>query len=153
MDEIRKDRTEIVKAVADECIAMRVRFVSRAITGLYDRALRRLDIKIGQASVLVFLTVHGESGPGDIGKALRMEKSTVSRNLDRMRKKGWIEISAGPDAVSQTIRITGKGSDLLAAVHGEWQKAQESARGLLGEDGVAAVESLYRIVSKGPASR
>ena len=84
MDKDSKDRIEIAKAVAAGCIAVRVRLVSRAITGVYDRALRKLNIKIGQASILVFLTLHGESSPGEIGKALMMEKSTVSRNLDRL---------------------------------------------------------------------
>ena len=138
-----KESVKVAEAVAAECIAVRVRFVSRVITNLYDRALQRLDIKINQASILVFLTVHGGSSPGDIGKGLRMEKSTVSRNIDRMRKKGWIEIGLRDDGLSQVIRVTGKGSTLLAAAHVEWAKAQEAARGLLGEEGVRSVGKLY----------
>ena len=54
-----------------------------------------------------------------------MEKSTVSRNLDRMRKKGWIEITNRDDGPSQVIGVTEKGAKLLAAVHAEWEKAQK----------------------------
>jgi DNA-binding MarR family transcriptional regulator len=148
MDE--KETTRMAKAAAAECIAVRVRFVSRVITNLYDRALQQLDIKVNQASILVFLTVHSGSSPSDIGKGLRMEKSTVSRNVDRMRKKGWIEIGARDDGLSQVIRVTEKGSKLLAVVHVEWAKAQKAARELLGQEGVRSVQTLYDTLSQTP---
>lgn len=147
----RKKMVETVKGVADECIAFRVRFASRVITNLYDRALHHLDIKINQVSILVFLTVNGGSGPGDIVRGLRMDKSTVSRNIERMRKKGWIEIGAGHDGVRQTITVTEKGVGLLAKVHVEWMKAQESARAVLGEEGVRAAQTLFEAVKPVPS--
>ncbi len=143
-----KETIEAAKAVSAECIAVRVRFVSRVITNLYDRALQKLDIKVNQASILVFLTVNSGSSPGDVGKGLRMEKSTVSRNVDRMRRKGWIEVTDRDDGHSQVIRVTEKGAKLLAAVHVEWEKAQKAARELLGEDGVRSVQTLYDTLSQ-----
>jgi DNA-binding MarR family transcriptional regulator len=137
---------KLAKTVADECIALRVRFLSRVITSLYDRALQPLGIKINQATILVFLELSGESGPSDIGDFLQMEKSTVSRNLERMRKKGWIGVRSGADGVSQVITMTAKGRKLLAAFHKEWVKAQEKASKLLGGDGVAAVGKLHDIL-------
>ena len=62
MDETRI--IEVARAVSAECIAVRVRFLSRVITNLYDRALQKLDIKVNQASILVFLTVNSGSSPG-----------------------------------------------------------------------------------------
>lgn len=147
MDE--KETTERAKAIAADCIALRVRFVSRVITGLYERALKPLDIKIGQASVLVLLSVRGESSPADVGRLLRMEKSTVSRNVGRMRKKGWIEVTSRDDRLSQVLTVTPKGRELLAAFHGEWTKAQDAARKLLGEEGVHSVRTLYDTLRDG----
>jgi DNA-binding MarR family transcriptional regulator len=148
MDKETKERARIAEAMAAECIAVRVRFVGRVITSLYDRALRKFDIKVNQASILVFLTIHHESGPGDIGTALQIEKSTVSRNLDRMRKKGWIEVGPREEGSSQVVRVTENGNRLLLAVHREWQKAQASARKLLGAEGVQSVNTLYSALSK-----
>jgi DNA-binding MarR family transcriptional regulator len=148
MDTDTKKRIKIAEAMAAECIAVRVRFVGRIVTSLYDRLLRKFDIKVNQASILVFLTIHSGSGPGDIGKALRMEKSTVSRNLDRMRKKGWIEIEVRDEGPSQVVCVTEKGNNLLLEIHGEWRKAQESARKLLGTEGVRSVNDLYDTLSQ-----
>jgi DNA-binding MarR family transcriptional regulator len=147
MDE--KETTELAKAIAADCIALRVRFVNRVITGLYERALKPLDIKIGQASILVVLSVRGESSPADVGRLLRMEKSTVSRNVGRMRKKGWVEVAGRDDRLSQVITVTPKGRELLAAFYGGWAKAQEAASGLLGEEGVLSVRALYDALRDG----
>jgi len=139
----KKELQKLAKTVAAECVALRVRFLSRVITNLYDRALQPLRIKINQATILVLLELSGESSPADIGKVLQMEKSTVSRNLDRMRKKGWIEVTNKDGGIYQVITVTAKGRKLLAAFHREWAKVQKKASELLGKDGVAAVRKLH----------
>jgi len=141
MDE--KATTEIAKAIAADCLAMRVRFVNRVITNLYERALKPLDIKISQASILVLLSVRGPSSPAEVGRTLHMEKSTVSRNVGRMQKKGWLQVTGTDDSPLQVIQVTPKGRKLLAACHSGWTKAQDAARQLLGREGVASVHKLY----------
>jgi len=139
----KKEPQKLAQTVAAECVALRVRFLSRVITNLYDRALQPLGIKINQATILVLLELSGESGPADIGNVLQMEKSTVSRNLDRMRKKGWIKVMNKDAGISQVITVTAKGRKLLAAFHGEWAKVQKKASELLGGEGIAAVRKLH----------
>ena len=141
-----KEAAKLAKAVAAECIAVRVRLLNRVITNLYDRALQPLGIKVNQATMLVMLLLSGQAGPGDIGRVLLMEKSTVSRNIDRMRKKGWIGVAGKDDGLSQVITVTPKGRKLLAAVHVEWMKAQKKASHLLGDEGVSAIKKLHDTV-------
>jgi DNA-binding MarR family transcriptional regulator len=139
----KKQTAETAKAIATDCIAIRVRFVNRVITNLYERALKPLDIKISQASILVLLSVRDESSPTDIGRILQMEKSTVSRNVGRMRKKGWLEVTNREEGLLQSIKVTPKGRKLLAAFHAKWATAQKAAGELLGEEGVHSVRKLY----------
>ena len=136
----------VAEEVSTQCIAFRLRFLNRIITNLYDQALQPLDIKVNQASMLVALFIHGESTPAAIGRLLQMEKSTVSRNMDRMRKKGWVEITDKDRGPSQIIRVTPKGKELLAAIHAGWTRAQKTASNLLGDEGVRAVHMLYETV-------
>ena len=138
-----KDMIEIANVMANECTAMRLRFVNRVITGLYDRALKPLGVKTSQAGIIVLLSIRGESNPSEIGRIFQMEKSTVSRNIGRMKKKGWLEVTAMNGQVSQVIKLTSTGRELLGAIYGEWKKAQEEAGKLLGEEGVATVRGLY----------
>jgi DNA-binding MarR family transcriptional regulator len=105
--------------------------------------LKPFGIKVNQVTILVMLSMAGKAEPSDIAGTLLMEKSTVSRNLDRMRKKGWIRIANGDDGFSQVITVTSEGRKLLAMVRGEWMKAQKKASQLLGAEGVLAVRKLH----------
>lgn len=123
MDEI--EASKLAQSVAEECIAFRVRLLNRVITKLYDQALLPLGIKVNQATILVMLSMAGKASPSDIAGTLLMEKSTVSRNVERMSKKGWIDVAARNDGASQVITVTQKGRNLMAATHVEWMKAQK----------------------------
>ncbi len=79
---------KLAQVMGDECIAFRVRALNRVITNLYDSALQPFGITVNQATMLIMLSTVGQAGPGRIGQVLIMEKSTVSRNLDRMKKTG-----------------------------------------------------------------
>jgi DNA-binding MarR family transcriptional regulator len=138
MDEDKEEKAlQIGKMVANQCLAGRVRRLNRIITNLYDRALKPYGITVNQANVLVCLLVQGEASPGEIGVRLQMEKSTISRTLDRMKTSDWIAvIGSGP---GQTVHITDSGKQLMLDTHDAWQKAQMSARELLGENAIASL--------------
>ncbi|HPA16725.1 MAG TPA: MarR family winged helix-turn-helix transcriptional regulator [Verrucomicrobiae bacterium] len=141
MNEI--EASALAQLVGAECIAYRVRLLNRVITGIYDRALRPLGLKANQANILVMLLLSERASSADIARVLMMEKSTVSRTVDRMKKNGWISVEGLGDGPSQVITVTPEGRKLMAAAHGNWKKAQKQAAELLGDEGVAAVRKLH----------
>ena len=144
---------KLAQTMGDECIAFRVRALNRVITNLYDAALQPFGITVNQATMVIMLSSAGEANPGRISRGLFMEKSTVSRNLDRMKKQGWIEAKGRDGGKEQVITVTPAGRKLLASMHGAWQKAQKEAYRLLGEEGVSAVHTLYEAVRKAARSK
>ena len=128
----------LAQELADNCIAFRVRLLNRVVTSLYDAALKPFAITVNQTTILAMLILAGEVGQGEIGRVLLMEKSTVSRNLERMRTQGWIETSG------RGIRVTAAGRELFAALHPAWEEAQSEITRLLGKDGVEAIKGLHR---------
>jgi len=133
---------ELAVIIGNECLAGKVRRLSRVVTSIYDRALQPYGIKINQASILVFLSIVGEASPGEIGKRLQMEKSTVSRNIERMRISGWLEVVGKGTGATQTLKITPLGQQLLTESHSQWENAQKKTRELIGEDGAQALRML-----------
>src|SRR3954469_927465 len=83
------------EVIAAECIAVRVRVLNRAITALYDDALRPHGLRVGQLNLLVAVARMGTARPADLGRALSMDRSTVSRDVEVLRRHGWLEIEAG----------------------------------------------------------
>ena len=77
--------------MARECIAVRVRLINRVISALYDEALRPFGLRISQANILAAVAHMGEARPAEVSRILRIEKSTLSRDVELMRRNGWVE--------------------------------------------------------------
>jgi len=130
--------TQLAKKLAAECIAFRVRVLNRVITNTYDAVLKPFGITINQTTILAMLTLAGEVTAGEIGRELMMEKSTISRNLERMRNNGWIETT------DLGIRATAAGEELFTTLHPAWEKAQKDTKLLLGDSGIGAIQELHQ---------
>ncbi len=131
------------EVIAAECLAVRLRTLNRAITSLYDDALRPHGLRVGQLNLLVAVARMGTARPGDLCRLLRMDKSTLSRDAEVLRRNGWLAVEAGAGR-SRPLRITPAGEALLAQVVPAWRRAQERARTLIGDDGAEAVLAMGR---------
>jgi len=142
-----------IAMVADECIANKVRLLNRAVTAIYDEALRPHGLKISQMSVLVTVATLGSASPGAVGRSLHMEKSTLSRNVDRMRARGWLEVAAAADGRTTELTVTARGRRLLRDVHPAWMRAQQRAGEMLGDQGVRGFTRTAALVAKARRDR
>ena len=132
----------VIDTIAGKCIAGRLRLVNRVITGLYDDAFRPFGVKASQFNILVVAGKLGLARPADVCAILRLDTSTLSRNVERMRTQGWLEVVPAEDARTQPFRLTAQGKRLLEQAAPAWQKAQQEAEKLLGDDGVALLGKL-----------
>jgi DNA-binding MarR family transcriptional regulator len=139
---------DLIGTVARECIANKVRLLNRAVTAIYDEALRPYRLKISQMSVLVTVSKMGGASPGAVGRMLHMEKSTVSRNVDRMRARGWLEAAPTEDGRVTELRVTARGRRLLREVHPAWSTAQQRAGEILGEQGMRGITRSIALLSR-----
>jgi DNA-binding MarR family transcriptional regulator len=142
--------SQAVDTVARECIAVRVRMLNRVVSGYYDEGLRPLGLKISQANILVVAAKLGRARPPEVCGLLHLDPSTLSRNVERMVARGWLETLADDDGRSQPFRITAKGTALLRKALPGWRAAQRRASTLLGEQGVALLHELSRELMKRP---
>lgn len=126
-----------IDTIAKTCIAVRLRLLNRVITNFYDDALRPLGLKVSQLNILVVTAKVGVARPAQVCEILHLDTSTLSRNVERMRAKGWLEVVPAEDAREQPFRLTAQGKRLLERAVPAWEEAQQQAGDLLGEDGVA----------------
>jgi DNA-binding MarR family transcriptional regulator len=127
------------EVIAGECLAVRVRTLNRAVTALYDEALRPHSLRVGQLNLLVAVARMGTARPGDLCRILRMDNSTHSRDVEEMRRNGWLEVGDSADARARPLRLTAAGDALLEAVVPAWRQAQEKAEALIGVEAKAAL--------------
>jgi DNA-binding MarR family transcriptional regulator len=136
-ERLGQDAAEVVR----DCIATRLRMADRVITKVYDDALRPLGLKVTQMTMLVVAEDRGLIRQSEVGARLRLDDSTLSRNLERMRANGWLEEVEGDDARVHSYRLTEAGRALLDRAIPAWRGAQAEARRLLGDAGVQALQS------------
>ncbi|MEM6255187.1 MAG: MarR family transcriptional regulator [Cyanobacteria bacterium P01_D01_bin.156] len=115
---------ERARQMTNDCIAMRLRQLNRMVTRLYDEALRPLGLTVNQLNILATVVSRGPLAPGQLGQMLAMEKSTISRTIDRMHKHGWIDIGPGKDRRSQSLKATTQGRQVLLAAAPVWDALQ-----------------------------
>ena len=138
-----------MEMILDDCYLHRVRLLSRTITSIYDEALRPLDLKVTQMNMMGVITRLGPISPCDMSQKLQMDKSTLSRNVDRLITYGWIELIPGDNGRSHQLRITQKGRGIMKKASKFWKQAQIKTRKILGQKGSNAVMSLGNILWKG----
>ena len=83
--------TPTIDDVARECIAVRMRMLNRVITRLYDDALRGVGLKVSQMNILVAAAKMGTARPDEVCRRLQLDVSTLSRNVERMKARGYTE--------------------------------------------------------------
>jgi DNA-binding MarR family transcriptional regulator len=133
-----------IDAIARNCIAVRLRLLNRVVTNLYDEALRPLGLKVSQLNLLVVTAKLGLARPARVCDILQLDTSTLSRNVERMRARGWLEVVPAEDARAQPFRLTAQGRRLLERTVPAWERAQQQAEELLGDEGTALLDKTAR---------
>jgi DNA-binding MarR family transcriptional regulator len=139
-DRVKRGAAEVLR----DCVATRLRMANRVITKVYDDALRPLGLTVTQLAMLVVAEDRGLIRQSEVGAELRLDDSTLSRNLERIRANGWLEEVSGDDARVHSYRLTEAGRSLLDRAVPRWRGAQGEARRLLGDAGVQALRRFAR---------
>src|SRR4051794_20217325 len=139
----------MIDKVASECIAVRLRMLNRVITNIYDDALRSLDLKVSQMNILVAAAKMGTARPVEVCDYLHLDVSTLSRNVERMKARGWLEVVADADGRSQPFRLTAQGRKLLEKAIPAWSEAQQQVKKIFGDGFVEQLNQAMKRVSKG----
>jgi DNA-binding MarR family transcriptional regulator len=125
-----------------------VRTLNRAVTAIYDEALRPHGLRAGQLNLVVAVARMEPAKPNDLCRFLRMEKSTLSRDVELMRRKGWLEVGDSGDKRARPLKLSAEGRALIESVVPAWRQAQERVRAMLGGDVTAllgrAVDRLWK---------
>lgn len=115
------------------CMCASFRRASRALTQLYDDALRPLSLRATQFTVLQVLARAGDVSQGALGRILAMDSTTLTRTLDILDRKGWVVKREGNDRRERRIALTKSGEAQLRRGLPRWEEAQTRVRSRLGE--------------------
>lgn len=116
------------------CTCATLRRSARALTQLYEDALRPSGIRGTQFTILQALLIAGEITQGDLGRILGIDSTTLTRTLAIMNREGWIARRRGDDKREWRLRIAKGGEAQFTRALPAWQKVQEEVKRRMGAE-------------------
>ena len=115
------------------CFCASLRRASRALTQVYEQALRPLGLRGTQFTVLQALSLAGEVSQGQLGRILAMDSTTLTRTLEIMRRRNWIATRYGKDRRERWLSLAKAGQAELKRALPHWEKVQSRLRRRFGK--------------------
>jgi DNA-binding MarR family transcriptional regulator len=115
------------------CLCATLRRTTRALTQLYDDAIRQQGLSLTQLTILQVFSRAGELSQGQLAEILAMDSSTLTRTLKLMSKEGWIAERRGADRRERLLRMSKSGEAKLTRATPAWDKLQSRLRHQLGD--------------------
>nr|WP_145548581.1 MarR family winged helix-turn-helix transcriptional regulator [Variovorax boronicumulans] len=132
------------KAAPQGCTHLQLRQLMRRVARLYDAELAHAGLKTTQFSLLTALDKLGPAQPGQLARQLRLQPSTLTRNLQPLVVAGWVVQGPGSDGRSRLVQLTEAGRAKRAEARQRWKSAQLELNRLLGDARVAALHALLQ---------
>ncbi len=117
------------------CLCANLRRAARALTQIYEEALRPVGLRGPQFTILQTLSLAGEITQGRMAQILAMDSTTLTRTLAIMERQGWIARREGEDRREWRIQLSKAGKSKFERALPHWEKAQALLREKLGEPG------------------
>jgi len=119
---------------AQGCVCFNIRKSARAITQLYEEALRPTGLRATQFTLLVATRVLGTATISGLAKGLVMDRTTLTRNMKPLEKQGFIRIMPGnEDRREREVTLTLAGQEILSEALPLWKTVQQSVVENLGQ--------------------
>ena len=123
MDAQSPGRAELAE-VAAGCACRNLRRTARAVTQLYDQALRPSGLRITQYTLLVAVALSEPVPITRLADALDLDRTTLARDLKPLTERGLVQIAAGEDRRMRRVRLTPQGRAAMERAYPLWQRAQ-----------------------------
>ena len=134
----------MIEDVARRCAAVRTLSTARAITRHYDDAVRSVGITAQQFTLLVAIGRARPTSISEIGDALSMDRSSVTRNLRLLEEAGLVTRSSEGEKRRRAVKLTRKGQAKLREAYPLWEAAQARVEALFEGTGFEAAMSGLR---------
>ena len=130
------------------CMCISIRKAANHISKVYDHELSVLDIKITQYSALKNIQALGNPSVNELSKKLDLERTTVLRNLDKLKKMDLISYKKNDVYKVKVISLTVNGRKKLNDAKVIWEKTQQKFLNAFGLNNKNQFDLLMNKISK-----
>jgi len=124
------------------CTNLKLRQLMRQVAAHYDAEVGKTGLKGTQYSLLSYVVKLGPVRPVDLAREMRIQPSTLTRNLRPLIDAGWVELGPGEDQRSRLVSVTPAGREKRQEAQRRWRAAQEGINQILGPQRVVELHAL-----------
>lgn len=124
------------------CTNLKLRQLMRRVAQHYDAEVGKTGLRGTQYSLLSYVVKLGPLRPGELAAAMKIDASTLTRNLRPLIDAGWVTLGAGADGRSRLVAATEAGREKRQEAQRRWRVAQEDMNRLLGPERVVALHAM-----------
>ncbi len=124
------------------CTNFKVRQLGRLVARHYEGFVGPTGLKATQYSLLSFVVTLGPLRAGELAAAMKLDASTLSRNLQPLVDKGLVEVGTDDDQRGRIVAPTLAGLAQREDAQRAWKRGQMALNQRLGEARVVALHGL-----------
>jgi len=143
------EELEVCWEVRQMCACDQLRRVTRGITQLYDNAVLPSGLRITQLAIFVGLSTEGDVPLTVLAEGLRLDRTTLTRNLKVLEDRGLIRTyEHEDDARVRMVSTTLEGSAMLKGALQRWVGVQAHVEEKFGRERLIALEKELSALSE-----
>jgi DNA-binding MarR family transcriptional regulator len=124
------------------CTNLKLRQLMRRVAQHYDAEVGKTGLKGTQYSLLSYVAKFGPIRPADLAREMKIDASTLSRNLRPLMDAGWLAMGPGADRRSRLVSVTDEGREKRQEAQRRWRIAQEAINDIVGRRRVVQLHAL-----------
>ena len=106
------------------CVCTSIRKAARVLARTYDGALAPAGMSVTQLAVMRALLRHPREPLARVAEDLAMDRTSLYRAIEALKKRRWVTLSAGNDSRSRSASITRSGALILKRADPGWASTQ-----------------------------
>jgi len=126
------------------CYCIKVRRAANTLTKFYDKALEPANLTVSQFSLLTDIKLLKTCNKSELAQYAKLDRTTIIRNLNSLRERGFIEEVPGTNHRNTLIQLTALGESAIAEGLIQWKQAQHQIKETIGLD---SIEDFTRILT------
>jgi DNA-binding MarR family transcriptional regulator len=130
--------------MAKTCVCFSARQAARALTRVYDEALRPAGIRSTQLALMNAIRLLGPLRVKRLASAVVIDRTTLTRSLRRLEREGLVQIEAGADLRERHVQLTARGEERLDQAFPLWEAAQAELEKKMGRENLVRLQKMLR---------
>lgn len=131
-----------------ECINAKLRRLHRLINTAYQAKINEFGLRGSMLSILFIIGKKPGINQKNVANALVLDQSTMSRDLKKLVKQGWVEIRKGEDSRYSELFLTNDGYQLLEEITPIWEALHQKVEGILGSFNIQQIDTITIAIKK-----